>query len=269
MGLIGGQTKLSEFLRYGAAGSSGTVIEPLATPQKFPHPFVHVHYARGCSLAESFYQSIYGPFQTLIVGDALCQPFATPPLATVTGITPGGTVAGKKKLSFDTSRSPVRVKFMELFIDGRRDKIDRSLDAIDVPTSVLSDGYHEIRVVFVAANRAETTSRTVIPFFVNNKDQACSLEVDQTEVNLDDTIPISFSSEGATAIRVVQNRRVICRMESDSGTARIKATDVGRGPVRLQAIATHGESEVASEPVEITVSGAIATDRPMTTKGKK
>jgi len=61
-----GQTKCSQFLRYGAAGSSGTVVEPYALQAKFPHPMIHVHYARGCSLAESFYQSVSGPFQTIV-----------------------------------------------------------------------------------------------------------------------------------------------------------------------------------------------------------
>ena len=32
------QTPLSEFLRFGAAGSSGTVVEPFAIQAKFPHP---------------------------------------------------------------------------------------------------------------------------------------------------------------------------------------------------------------------------------------
>ena len=67
----GQQTSLAEFLQYGAAGSSGTVIEPMALAEKFPHPSLHVHYARGCTLAEAFYQSVTGPYQLLIVGDPL------------------------------------------------------------------------------------------------------------------------------------------------------------------------------------------------------
>ena len=55
------QTPLSEFLRYGAAGACGTVTEPFAIAAKFPSPLLQVHYARGCSLAEAFYQSIYKP----------------------------------------------------------------------------------------------------------------------------------------------------------------------------------------------------------------
>lgn len=70
-----GQTKLSEFIRYGAAGASGTVMEPLSMHQKFPNPVIHLFYADGCSLAEAFYQSVHGPYQLMIVGDGLARPF--------------------------------------------------------------------------------------------------------------------------------------------------------------------------------------------------
>ena len=50
----GSQTKLTELLRYGAAGSSGAVVEPYALWWKFPLPFIHAHYVDGCSLAEAF-----------------------------------------------------------------------------------------------------------------------------------------------------------------------------------------------------------------------
>ena len=40
---------------------------------------IQVHYARGCSLAEAFYQSVYAPYQLMIVGDPLCRPWANIP----------------------------------------------------------------------------------------------------------------------------------------------------------------------------------------------
>ena len=73
------QTTLAEFMKNGAAGSSGTVAEPFAIQNKFPYASVQVHYARGCSLAEAFYQSVYAPYQLIVVGDPLCQPWANIP----------------------------------------------------------------------------------------------------------------------------------------------------------------------------------------------
>ncbi|MFO0975043.1 MAG: hypothetical protein U0996_01530 [Planctomycetaceae bacterium] len=73
-----GQTPLTEFLKHGAAGSSGTVTEPYAIQAKFPTPFLHVFYAEGSTLAEAFYQSVTGPYQLLIVGDPLANPWRKP-----------------------------------------------------------------------------------------------------------------------------------------------------------------------------------------------
>jgi uncharacterized protein (TIGR03790 family) len=88
------QTPLSEFLRHGAAGASGTIAEPRALQAKFPLPSMQLHYVRGCSLAEAFYQSISCPYQLLIVGDPLCQPWATFPNITVNGVKPDERVKG-------------------------------------------------------------------------------------------------------------------------------------------------------------------------------
>ena len=87
------QTPITDFLKYGAAGASGAVYEPYAIHYKFPSAMIHAHYARGCTLGEAFYQSIHGPFQMLIVGDALCRPFASLPQFEVRGITPNDTVS--------------------------------------------------------------------------------------------------------------------------------------------------------------------------------
>lgn len=71
-----GQTPLTAFLLAGAAGSSGTVTEPFAIAQKFPSCAFHVHYISGLTQIESFYHSIRWPYQTLYVGDPLCQPWS-------------------------------------------------------------------------------------------------------------------------------------------------------------------------------------------------
>jgi len=74
----GSQTKLTEFLRQGAAGSSGAVVEPYALPEKFPLPLMHYYYALGHSLAESWYMSVASPYQTILVGDPLTRPYSDP-----------------------------------------------------------------------------------------------------------------------------------------------------------------------------------------------
>ena len=116
-----GQTPLSEFLRHGAAGASGAVAEPYAMGQKFPLAYLHLHYARGCSLAEAFYQSVSAPYQLLVVGDPLCRPWADFPEITVAGVKPGATVHGplavKPRANYPGGGSVDR---WLLYVDGRQ-----------------------------------------------------------------------------------------------------------------------------------------------------
>ena len=116
-----GQTCVSEFLRFGAAGACGTVIEPTAMAQKFPMPSMHVHYARGCSLAESFYQSVLCPYQQLLVGDPLCQPWAAIPKITVDGIGKSDLIRGTITITPAAETQPgIAIKEFELYVDGAR-----------------------------------------------------------------------------------------------------------------------------------------------------
>ena len=113
------QTPLSELLRYGAAAASGTVTEPYAVAHKFPSPMMQVHYARGCTVAESFYQSVLCPYQLLIVGDPLCRPWANIPEITFTGVTAGQTVHDEIKVKPQARfADDVKAEHFEMILDG-------------------------------------------------------------------------------------------------------------------------------------------------------
>ncbi|MCA9264837.1 MAG: hypothetical protein KDA60_13350, partial [Planctomycetales bacterium] len=163
----GHQTPLTVPLRFGAAGSSGTVAEPLAFLQKFPDPALYVHYARGCSLAESFYQSVSTPFQLLIVGDPLCQPWAIAPWLEVLDLAPGQSVQGEVSLSPQV-RGDVAVEHFELFIDGRRLAEQPPGTPFVFDSTQLADGYHELRVVAVSASSVESQGRLILPIQTQN-----------------------------------------------------------------------------------------------------
>lgn len=160
-----GQTPLTEFLKFGAAGSSGTVTEPYAIAAKFPDAFIHVHYAAGCCLAESFYQSLTGPYQLLIVGDPLCQPWATPPHIAVSGLKSDQEVNGVITV---TPASTDSVSRFEFYVDGRL--LDTCLpdESRKLDSTTLTNGLHEIRIVAVSSELVETRSRVIIPVRVAN-----------------------------------------------------------------------------------------------------
>ncbi len=88
------QMSILHWIGNGAAGSYGTLVEPCANTNKFPQARLHAWYARGFNLAEAFYMSVRNPYQGIVVGDPLTQPYAQPPVASINGINPLDTVSG-------------------------------------------------------------------------------------------------------------------------------------------------------------------------------
>lgn len=71
------QTKMTEWIDVGAAGTVGTVVEPFAIWTKFPRAETLERYHRGATLLEALTQSVASPYQSLIIGDPLCRPWGT------------------------------------------------------------------------------------------------------------------------------------------------------------------------------------------------
>jgi uncharacterized protein (TIGR03790 family) len=73
------QMSALRWLEAGATGSYGTVVEPCAMLQKFPHPGVVIgHYLRGETLIEAYWKSVDMPGQGIFVGEPLAAPFRRP-----------------------------------------------------------------------------------------------------------------------------------------------------------------------------------------------
>jgi uncharacterized protein (TIGR03790 family) len=115
------QTSLLAFIGAGAAGSYGTVSEPTANTAKFPSPQNYFYQARGFSLAECYYQSLYVPFQGLIVGEPLAAPFAQPGVVAWLTPTSNAVWSGTSTLSLNVAGAdPTRpVQQVDLFVDGK------------------------------------------------------------------------------------------------------------------------------------------------------
>ncbi len=165
-----GQTPLTEFLRHGAAGASGTVTEPLAIQNKFPFAFLHVHYARGCSLAEAFYQSVYCPYQLLIVADPLCQPWAKPVKVVVEGVTDGNKISGEIAISPKTEGQEDSVQRFELFVDGIRKQTCQPGKQLVLDSENLANGSHELRIISIGSSAIEFQNRAIVSIVVDNSE---------------------------------------------------------------------------------------------------
>jgi hypothetical protein len=258
-----GQTPLSEFLRAGAAGSSGTVIEPYSIQAKFPHPGIHVHYCRGASLAEAFYQSVNSPYQLLVVGDPLCQPWAVIPQVRATLADGGDLLVDGARLAGEIALIPAATlpddssaDRFELFVDGIR--VDRCGPGgrLRLDTTRLADGHHELRVVAIAATAIETQGRLVVPVTFANHSRSLRLTAAPLRVPAGGTTTLTLEGTDIDGGLVFATGRVLGRFTGPSGTIEVPAAVLGRGRVTIHATGRSGRTaaeSVNAPPVTVEV----------------
>ena len=261
-----GQTPLSEFLRAGAAGSSGTVTEPFSLQAKFPHPSIQVHYARGASLVESFYQSVHAPYQLLVVGDPLCQPWAKIPTVEVVSaadskvLEPGTVVSGTLELEPRASGGGEEgADRFELFVDGLRVRQAPLGEKLVLDTTAMADGHHELRVVAISATRVETQGRRIIPILTSNHGRVLRLTVEPARVAPDGTLRIGVKGQGIDGAVVFAMGRVLGRTTSAESVIEVPANLLGRGTVSIRATGRGGPRPtdgVNAEPVSVEIGSA-------------
>lgn len=156
------QTKLTAWLDAGAVASAGTVTEPLSMWMKFPHARFFVHYASGCTILESFYQSVRSPAQLFMVGDPLAQPWK--PVASV-------RVAGMEKRVKGTVEWQVSVegtglyRLVEYYLDGRR--IGKGA-AFTFDSTVYTNGQHQVHVVAYKTGAMRNQAMAVFNIDIQN-----------------------------------------------------------------------------------------------------
>jgi hypothetical protein len=252
------QTPLTEFLRYGAAGSSGTVYEPYSIQAKFPVPMIQMHYARGCSLAESFYQAVHGPYQLLIVGDPLCQPWAQIPQVAVLGVKAGDTLKGLVKIKPVAILSEtVAVSHFELFVEGMRASTCKPGELLSLDTAAMSDGFHELRVVAIGPKPIETQGRVIIPFQKANFGHKIAAALTaEPPFRADKAISITAQSPGSKNIIVLHGSRIVGQIAGEKGVIKIPPNTVGAGPVVLRVIGLGDgglKSNALAKPIELNV----------------
>lgn len=275
------QTPITDFLRAGMAGASGTVVEPYALRAKFPSPMIHVHYARGCSLAEAFYQSIHGPYQMLILGEPLCKPWARVPRVSIKmtqqaqntqkteagkqeampvpkTIEPNQTISGKLTL-YPSSVQPGgrKTHHFEIYLDGHLVGICLFRGDVLINSARLGDGYHELRVVAVSPQPVYTRGYKIVPIKTANHGRSIEVKHNPTnEVRLGEPILIEATCPGATRIDVKQNGRSVAEIDGEAGRVKVDTNALGKGPVTLQVIGILGKgakNRVFAEPISIEV----------------
>lgn len=246
------QTQVSDFLNAGAAGASGTVYEPYTIPAKFPGADLHVHYAKGFSLAEAFYQSVPCPFQLLIVGDPLCRPFAQLPSFEVDGLLDRTVVKSNFEIQFTNIDSDTPIRHFKIFIDGKLIDTIGEESAFRIELKKLSEGYHDLRAVAVADSPAAATTSKQLEFFVRTKGNSVKLVSNNKAIELGMPITIEAIASGHQAVKIMHNSRVVANIKSGS-SGEIDSKLLGQGHSKLYGIIQVNGKEVSSVPVSINI----------------
>jgi hypothetical protein len=249
------QTPLTEFIRFGAAGASGTVVEPYAIQAKFPSPFIHWHYAQGCTLAEAYYLSVAGPYQLLIVGDALCAPWKKKFVVSAEGLSAGAVLKGVASVTpVAKSEDKLTPGSFALHLDGRRVAALKPGATIQLDTTRVPDGAHTFTVVGNTSDAIASQSELAIPVTVRNHGEELIVKAPSGEWAWDKPIEIKAVANEARAIVFRHHAREIARIPAADGTATLEARALGQGPVRLQPVALFEEGrEVWGEPIDLRI----------------
>ena len=251
-----GQTKLTAFLRAGAAGASGTVTEPYAIQAKFPTPFLHVHYADGGSLAEAFFQSVAGPYQLLVVGDACCRPFASPGRLELAAAATAAPWSGVVELS--PAVVAQETERCEAWIDGCPVAVALPGEPLRIDTARLDDGAHQLHVVAIGPPPLAAAFSITRRVWIANREATVRASGPSAPVVLG--APLTLHGRAPAGARVVLydgSRRLAERVASGgSWRADLPTTALGLGAVELHAHAITASGAVRSDPVVAAVVAA-------------
>lgn len=251
-------TKVAAWIALGASGSHGTVEEPCVVGEKFPHPQVHLYYFQGLSLGEAVYRSLrYLPFETLIYGDPLTQPFATIPTVSPPAL-PHQPISGAFVLApvSSTSKPGAAILRNELYIDGAFVMSRPPGNTFVIDTALLADGYHEIRILSVDNSPVATIGRWIGEFESRNVNRELTLTVDPPVGDLATSFELKTVVKGGPVSEVLirHNGRVVASSKNGADANFVSGIILGAGPVTLQAEArfTNG-TRARSAPVQIEI----------------
>ncbi len=235
---INSQTKMSRWIANGASGTAGTVEEPCNYPGKFPSPRMHLFYYQGLTLGESVLRSLaYIPYQVLIMGDPLTQPFTHKPVVDVADA-PGQPVSGIITLtpSATTTHPTARIDHYDLLIDGITIHTVGRGRTFSLDTRRLTDGYHDMRVLAYDDSDQRSTGRWLGELIVNNNGRSATIQCNRQAGNYDSPFDFTVGGVGSTIVeyRVIQNGRVLAATNSPQTALRIYGATMGAGDVDVQ-----------------------------------
>jgi uncharacterized protein (TIGR03790 family) len=254
------QVKLTWWIRAGATASAGTVTEPNAIWTKFPNARFFAHYGRGCTLLESFFQSIGSPLQILLVGEPLARPWTRGPAIR---LVPDEVPAATNLLGFTAavgSGSADTATRYSFLLDGRViPSLDGARNRVQVDTAALADGCHELRALAWPDDPVrQNSSYAVTNFVVNHSGRAVALSGIAREERMpawqSRVVRIVAAGE-AEKTGLMQCGRIVIEEPGSATSTRLDLAMLGPGTQELQPYACYADGEtVVGAPVFFTIT---------------
>ncbi len=242
------QTKLNALLHAGAAMSSGTVTEPYALQPKFPLPIMYGYYASGVTALEAFYLSVASPYQLLIVGDPLAQPYARPAQDKMT-MTTASAAADKKvvqinRIPASDNETRSETGAIEIYLEGvlRKRVPPVTKINIDLPNSI--GGEIEFRTVLIGRDSIQSRASHV-------HWTAPDVATVPTVTAISGASQVRLECDGASSIELLHHSESMGSVQGSSGEIVIDTKKYGGGPLRVRPIAKVGEMTMFGRPTTI------------------
>jgi uncharacterized protein (TIGR03790 family) len=269
------QVKATEFIAAGAAGSSGTVEEPYANANRFPTASIYAGIDNGLTLAEAYYHSVRDPDMLQFFGDLLAQPYGDIPQITfTTAPVNNSTVSGNVSLTV-TATVPAggqatEVSRLELWVDGTlKSSRAGASGTLTFNSTAVSDGVHELKIVAIANNGAESEGIAVRNVEVRNQLRRISTAASSYSAASTAMlhIPLTMETNSGSIVRAELRHmgRVVASAAGPASELSLQVAQLAFGMNTLVPVAVFSDgSEVAGRSVVVTrsansLSGATPT----------
>ena len=252
------QTKLTELLHAGAAMSSGAVTEPYSLQFKFPLPMMHAYYSEGVSAIEAYYLSVASPYQLLIVGDPITQPYARPPNQFVQ-ISRKQADANDVLIQRESLSSGVphtKPQSLEIYIQDKLVRVSPPVQRVELNLPDSLSGTMNIRAVLVGIHPTEPRigfSETIQLTGPLATPTARIVGGAERAHEPQTSVTVELACAGADRIELLHGDQQVGSTASGDSSSEVLVTagDIGSGPVTLRPVAHFGDTEVFGKAIEL------------------
>jgi hypothetical protein len=247
------QTKITELLHAGAAMTCGPVFEPYNLPFKFPSPIMYGYYGSGVSAIEAYYLSVTCPYQLLIVGDPLAQPYANTPTDWM-GIKVDRSDSDQHRVEFlrqslSLGKQAAETALIEIYWEGKLVRVTPAAKRIEMGLPQDVAGSLEVRTVLIAGGPIRP--RVSHAEWLSIGDDSL---VPVVEAN-SEAQTIAIRCGGATQIDLMHHGELVHSVQGEGAEFSLDRQALGDGPLRLRPVAVVEGRRISGRAIRVSDGG--------------